>query len=73
LYFESVDFTPIEAVIGHMKADGHLSRCHLKGRPGDASNAVLTATGYNLRLVVTWLRILLHLFLKTLANAFPSK
>jgi IS5 family transposase len=22
----------IEAVIGHMKTDGHLGRCHLKGR-----------------------------------------
>ena len=32
----------IEAVIGHMKTDGHLGRCHLKGRAGDAANAVLT-------------------------------
>ena len=60
----------IEPVIGHMKADGHLGRCHLKGRAGDAANAVLTATGYNLRLVLAWLRILLRLILKTLSNAF---
>jgi len=26
----------IEAVIGHMKTDGHLGRCYLKGRAGDA-------------------------------------
>jgi IS5 family transposase len=61
----------IEPVIGHMKADGHLGRCHLKGRPGDAANAVLTAKGYNLRLVLAWLRILLRVILKTLSTAFP--
>ena len=61
----------IEPVIGHMKADGHLGRCHLKGRAGDAANAVLTATGYNLRLVLAWLRILLRVILKTLSTAFP--
>jgi IS5 family transposase len=27
----------IEAVIGHMKAQGHLGRCYLKGRAGDAA------------------------------------
>jgi IS5 family transposase len=54
-----------------MKADGHLGRCHLKGRAGDAANAVLTATGYNLRLVLAWLRILLRVILKTLSTAFP--
>jgi hypothetical protein len=26
------DRSAIEAVIGHMKTDGHLGRCHLKGR-----------------------------------------
>jgi hypothetical protein len=33
-------------VIGHMKADGHLGRCYLKGRDGDAANTILTAVGY---------------------------
>jgi hypothetical protein len=47
----------IEAVIGHMKTDGHLGRCYLKGREGDATNAVLSAVGYNLRLVLAWLRL----------------
>jgi IS5 family transposase len=42
----------IEAVIGHMKTDGHLSRCYLKGREGDAVNVILSAVGYNLRLVL---------------------
>ena len=36
----------IEALIGHMKTDGHLDRCYLKGREGDAANAIspLSAT-----------------------------
>ena len=53
----------IEAVIGHMKADGHLGRCYLKGRDGDAANAVLTAAGYNFRRILAWLRALLRLIL----------
>jgi IS5 family transposase len=46
----------IEPVIGHMKSDGHLGRCYLKGRAGDAANAILSAVGYNLRRVLAWLR-----------------
>jgi len=53
----------IEAVIGHMKAGGHLDRCYLKGAAGDAANAILSAVGYNLRLVLAWLRTLLRLIL----------
>ena len=56
----------IEAVIGHMKAEGHLDRCYLKGAAGDAANAILSAVGYNLRLVLAWLRILLRLILAAL-------
>ncbi|MGA8693547.1 MAG: IS5 family transposase [Xanthobacteraceae bacterium] len=58
----------IEAVIGHMKAEGHLGRCYLKGREGDAANVILTAVGHNLRLVLAWLRILLRLFLIALCR-----
>src|SRR3974390_1238243 len=53
----------IEAVIGHMKRDGHFGRCYLKGYAGDAANAVLSAVGHNLRLVLAWLRSLLRLIL----------
>ena len=49
----------IEPIIGHMKSDGHLGRCHLKGREGDAINVILTAVGHNLRRVLAWLRVLL--------------
>lgn len=58
----------IEAVIGHMKAEGHLSHCYLKGVAGDAANAILTAVGYKLRLVLAWLRMLLRLILIVLSN-----
>ena len=46
----------IEAVIGHCKTDGHLGRNFLKGRLGDHINAVMSAVGYNLRLILRWLR-----------------
>ena len=53
----------IEPIIGHMKSDGHLGRCHLKGHEGDAINVILTAAGFNLRRVLAWLRALLSSFL----------
>jgi hypothetical protein len=31
-----------KAVIGHLKSDGHLNRCFLKRRHGDAANIVLS-------------------------------
>ena len=39
----------IEPIIGHLKADHRLDRCHLKGEQGDSLHAVLCAAGYNLR------------------------
>jgi transposase, IS5 family len=63
----------IEAVIGHMKADGHLGRCYLKGRDGDAANTILTAVGYNLRLVLAWLRELLRLLLIAVLRTFAGQ
>jgi IS5 family transposase len=59
----------IEAVIGHMKAEGHLDRCYLKGSMGDAANAILTAVGYNLRLVLACLRMLFGLIITALYGA----
>ncbi len=49
----------IEAVIGHCKTDGHLDRNFLHGRLGDQINAVMSAVGYNLRLILKWIRLLL--------------
>jgi len=49
----------IEPVIGHCKEDGHLDRNYLKGRQGDQINAVMSAVGYNFRLILKWLKALL--------------
>lgn len=56
----------IEPAIGHMKSEGHLGRCYLKGRDGDAANTILTAAGYNFRRILAWLKMLLRLLLTTL-------
>ena len=39
----------IEPIIGHLKADHRMQRCHLKGETGDRLHAVLCAAGYNIR------------------------
>ena len=51
-----------------MKAEGHLGRCYLKGRAGDAANVILSAVGYNLRLVLAWLRMILRVLLLALVQ-----
>jgi IS5 family transposase len=63
----------IEPLIGHMKADGHLGRCYLKGREGDAANAILTAVGHNLRLILAWLKMFLALVRAAFAASNPSQ
>jgi IS5 family transposase len=50
----------IEPLIGHMKEEGHLGRCYLKGHAGDAANAILTAVGHNFRRILAWLRKMLR-------------
>ena len=62
----------IEPVIGHMKSEGHLDRNYLKGRDGDAANAILSAVGHNFRLILAWLRTLVRQILAALiAAALP--
>lgn len=65
----------IGPIIGRLKAEGHLRRCYLKGRAGDAANVVVSAVGHNLRRILAWLRELLCLFLfllcRTLACPAP--
>jgi transposase, IS5 family len=39
----------IEPIIGHLKSDHRMDRCHLKGKQGDRLHAVLCAAGYNIR------------------------
>jgi IS5 family transposase len=56
----------IEPVIGHCKEDGHMDRNYLKGRNGDQINAVMSAVGYNFRLILKWLRALLCKIIATM-------
>ena len=49
----------IEPMIGHMKTDGRLTRCPLKGIIGDALFAVLCGCGHNIRMILRHLRVLL--------------
>ena len=53
----------VEPVIGHVKHDHRMIRCHLIGSLGDALHAIACAAGYNIR----WLmRAMLRLGLKGL-------
>ena len=60
----------IEPEIGHMKSDGRLSRCPLKGTFGDAIFAVLCGCGHNIRKILTHIRALLAAILAVLLAAF---
>ena len=60
----------IEPVIGHMKTDGRLDRNFLAGAQGDAVNALLCGAGYNLRLILNWLRRWLRGLLQLFAVSY---
>lgn len=59
----------IEAEIGHMKTDGRLARCPLKGTVGDALFAVLCACGHNIRKILAHLRAWLAWIIAVLSTA----
>lgn len=48
----------IEPVIGHLKDDCRLRRCHLKGADGDALHVIACAAGYNIRWLLRWIAFL---------------
>ena len=54
----------VEPIIGHLKSDGKMGRCYLKGTLGDAMNVILCGAGHNIRKLLRWLfyRHLLYLF-----------
>ncbi len=52
----------IEPMIGHMKTDGRLTRCPLKGTTGDALFAVLCRCSHNIRMILRHLRSILWQF-----------
>ena len=39
----------MEPVIGHLKGDHGMNRCHLKGQTGDAIYTVLCAAEFNIK------------------------
>ena len=58
----------VEPVIGHIKNEHRMDRNYLAHSKGDAINAVLAAVGYNFRLLLNWLRMILRLILATLLD-----
>ncbi|MDP4991141.1 MAG: IS5 family transposase [Marivita lacus] len=62
----------IEPEIGHMKTDGRLARCPLKGTRGDAVFAVLCGCGHNLRKILNHIRKLLTLLLAMIIKAIAA-
>jgi IS5 family transposase len=62
----------IEPVIGHIKNEHRMGRNYLAHTQGDAINAVLAAAGYNFRQLLTWLRLLLRLWLAMIYGPLRS-
>jgi IS5 family transposase len=58
----------IEPIIGHLKNEHRMRRNYLAHAQGDAINAILAAAGYNFRLLLKWLRLLLCLCLAIVFN-----
>ncbi|MBL4757529.1 MAG: hypothetical protein JKY32_07805 [Rhizobiales bacterium] len=48
----------VEPVIYHIKNHHRMNRNYLASTHGDAINPILTATGYNFRLILKWIRLL---------------
>ena len=66
----------VEPVIGHAKNDGLLGRNWLRGRAGDRCNALLAASGFNLRQLLRFLKhreLFLRLFLQALLADFAVR
>ena len=63
----------IEAEIGHMKTDGRLTRCPLKGTAGDAIFAVLCACGHNIRKILAHLRAILAMLIAAILRVLEQR
>ena len=46
----------IEPVIGHMKSDGRLAHCPLKGTEGNMFQAIMCGCGQNIRMILRWIQ-----------------
>ena len=63
----------VEPVIGHMKNGHRMDRNRLAHKQGDAINPVLAAAGYNFRLILKWIRLLLALITMSMAENRQTK
>ena len=63
----------VEPVIGHLKAGHRMDRNRLAHRQGDAINPILAAAGYNFRLILKWIRLLLALLGIWLSENYRSR
>ena len=62
----------IEPVIGHLKDDCRLRRCHLKGALGDALHVIGCAAGYNIPWLMRWL-VFFWAFIRSRVLALPTQ
>ena len=68
----------IEPIIGHLKADHRMDRCHLKGEYGDRLHAVLCAAGYNIKWLLRMIAkkgvpFLRAIFLRLVKGTMPRR
>lgn len=63
----------IEPHLGHMKNEGKLDRCRLWGEIGDQLHAALVGAGYNLNLILNYLRIFFAQILVVLYGVYSSR
>jgi len=62
----------IEPMIGHAKNDGRLGKNHVLGHHGDRIDALLAASGHNLRLILNTLALLLARILAALLGPLQN-
>ena len=59
----------IEPIIGHVKHDHRMDRCHLKGKKGDQINAIFAAIGFNFKQILNWLAVVYYILIQNLKFA----
>ena len=63
----------VEPVIGHIKNEHRMDRNYLAHEQGDAINPILAAVGYNFRLILKWIRLLLFKICMAMISARSAK
>ena len=63
----------VEPVIGHLKNGHRMDRNRLAHKQGDAINPVLAAAGYNFRLILKWIRLLLALLRMLMLRNYQTR